>query len=90
MIDLFRSELLRARSRRVLPMMLVGGVLLIVVAMVIAGANSHKPTPAQIASADASFHKAFADCMQGQFLGPGAQLPPGYTSLAQFCAEPLR
>ena len=44
MIDLFRSEFLRARSRRILPMMLVGGVLLIVVAMVIAGANSHKPT----------------------------------------------
>jgi ABC-2 type transport system permease protein len=86
-IDLFRSELLRARSRRVLPMMLVGGVLLIVVAMVIAGANSHKPTQSQIASADAAFKKAFADCMQGQFLGPGAQLPPGYTSLEQFCAD---
>ncbi|TMK59667.1 MAG: hypothetical protein E6G54_05675 [Actinobacteria bacterium] len=57
MIDLFRSELLRARSRRILPMMLVGGVLLIMVAMVIAGANSHKPTPAQIASADAAFKK---------------------------------
>jgi ABC-2 type transport system permease protein len=86
-IALFRSELLRARWRRVLPMMLVGGVLLIVVAMVIAGAHSHKPTAAQIASADASFHKAFGDCMQGQFLGPGAQLPPGYTSLEQFCAD---
>ncbi len=68
-------------------MMLVGGVLLIVVAMVIAGANSHKPTPAQIASAQAAFQKQFASCMQGQFLGPGAQLPPGYTSLAQFCAD---
>src|SRR6266571_4955645 len=68
-------------------MMLVGGVLLIVVAMVIAGANSHKPTQSQIASADAAFKKAFADCMQGQFLGPGAQLPPGYTSLDQFCAD---
>ena len=50
-------------------MMLVGGVLLIVVAMVIAGANSHKPTPAQIASAQAAFQKQFASCMQGQFLG---------------------
>jgi ABC-2 type transport system permease protein len=86
-IDLFRSELLRARSRRILPMMLVGGVLLIVVAMVIAGANSHKPTAAQIASADAAFQKQFAECMQGQVLGPGPQLPPGYTSLAQFCAD---
>ena len=87
MIDLFRSELLRARSRRVLPMMIVGGVLLIVVAMVIAGANSHKPTPAQIASADAAFKKQFAKCMQGQFLGPGEQLPPGYATLQEFCTE---
>ena len=87
MIDLFRSELLRARSRRVLPMMLVGGVLLIVVAMVIAGANSHKPTPAQIASADAAFKEQFAKCMQGQFLGPGEQLPPGYATLQEFCTE---
>ncbi|TMK36712.1 MAG: hypothetical protein E6G58_04095 [Actinobacteria bacterium] len=87
MIDLFRSELLRSRSRRILPMMLVGGVLLIVVAMVIAGANSHKPTPAQIASADAAFKKQFARCMQGQFLGPGEQPPPGYATLQEFCTE---
>jgi ABC-2 type transport system permease protein len=67
--------------------MLVGGVLLIVVAMVIAGANSHKPTQAEVDTAQALFQKQFASCMQGQFLGPGAQLPPGYTSLQQFCAE---
>jgi ABC-2 type transport system permease protein len=86
-IALFRSELLRARSRRVLPMMLVGGVLLIVVAMVIAGAHSHKPTPAQIASADAAFKEQFAKCMQGQFLAPGEQLPPGFATLQEFCTQ---
>jgi peptidoglycan/LPS O-acetylase OafA/YrhL len=73
-IDLFRSEFLRARSRRILPMMLVGGVLLIVVAMVIAGANSHKPTAAEIASAQAFSDKQFNQCMRGQY---GGQLPPG-------------
>ncbi len=84
MIDLFRSEFLRARSRRILPMMLVGGVLLIVVAMVIAGANSHKPTAAQIASAQAFSDKQFNQCMRGQY---GGQLPPGYNSLQEYCAD---
>jgi len=91
-IDLFRSELLRARSRRILPMMIVGGVLLIVVAMVIAGANSHRPTPAQVAAAEAASQKEFAMCMQGQFsgsepVGPGFQLPPGYATPEEFCRD---
>jgi ABC-type transport system involved in multi-copper enzyme maturation permease subunit len=64
-------------------MMLVGGVLLIVVAMVIAGANSHKPTQAQIAVAQADYQKQLASCMQGQY-GP---LPPGYATLQEFCAD---
>ena len=86
MIDLFRSEFLRARSRRILPMMVVGGVLLIVVAMVIAGANSHKPTAAQIAAAQAFSQKQFNQCMRGQYLGRGQQPPPGYGSLQEYCA----
>jgi ABC-type transport system involved in multi-copper enzyme maturation permease subunit len=83
-IDLFRSEFLRARSRRILPMMLVGGVLLIVVAMVIAGANSHKPTAAEIASAQAFSDKQFNQCMRGQY---GGQLPPGYDTLRELCTH---
>jgi len=83
-IDLFRSEFLRARSRRILPMMLVGGVLLIVVAMVIAGANSQKPTAAEIAAAQAFSRKQFNQCMRGQY---GGQLPPGYDTLQELCAD---
>jgi ABC-2 type transport system permease protein len=83
-IDLFRSEFLRARSRRILPMMLVGGVLLIVVAMVIAGANSQKPTAAQIAAAQAFSQKQFNQCMRGQY---GGQLPPGYDTLQELCTD---
>jgi ABC-2 type transport system permease protein len=86
-IDLFRSELLRARSRRILPMMLVGGLLLIVIAMVIAGANSDKPTQAQIASAQAFSQKQFDQCMRGQYVGPGQQLPAGYASQQEYCAD---
>ena len=87
MIDLFRSELLRARSRRLVPMMLVGGVLLIVVALVIAGANSHKPTPEQIAAAQANSQRLFAQCMNGKFLAPGEPVPGGFTSLEDFCRQ---
>jgi hypothetical protein len=68
-------------------MMLFGGVLLIVVALVIAGANSHPPTPQQIASANASAQKQFDRCMQGRFLAPGEALPPGFTSQEDFCRE---
>src|SRR6478672_4681721 len=71
-------------------MMLVGGVLLIVVAMVIAGANSHKPTAAQIAAAQAFSHKQFNQCMRGQYLEPGDQFPPGYGSLQEYCDDVTR
>jgi hypothetical protein len=84
LIDLFRSEFLRARSRRILPMMLIGGVLLIVVAMVIAGANSQKPTAAEMAAAQAFSQKQFNQCMRGQY---GGQLPPGYDTLQELCAD---
>ena len=87
MIDLFRSELLRARSRRLVPMMLVGGVLLIVVALVIAAANSHKPTPEQIAAESAFSQKQFARCMEGKFLAQGEPVPGGFDSLEDFCRQ---
>jgi ABC-2 type transport system permease protein len=86
-IDLFRSELLRARSRRLVPMMLVGGVLLIIVALVIAGANSHKPTPQQIAAAQAFSQKQFARCMNGNFLAQGEPVPGSFSSLEDFCRQ---
>jgi ABC-2 type transport system permease protein len=85
MIALIRSELLRARSRRVVAMLFVAGVILIVVAMVIAGANSHKPTAAQVAAAEAFSEKQFAQCMNGRYLGSSGELPPGSPSLEEFC-----
>ena len=66
-------------------MLFVGGVLLIVVAIVIAGANSHKPTAEQVAQARALSQKQFADCITGGYLGPGEQAPPPYTTLNEFC-----
>lgn len=87
MIALFRSELLRARSRRLVPMLLVAGVILIVIAVVIAGANSHKPTQAQIDAAEAFSQKQFARCMDGRFLGSDEQVPTGFSSLEDFCRQ---
>jgi ABC-type transport system involved in multi-copper enzyme maturation permease subunit len=66
-------------------MMLVGGILLIVVALVIAGANSHKPTPADIARAEAFSQKEFGLCMSGRYLGRHGQVPPPYTTLEEYC-----
>ena len=85
MIRLLRSETLRALSRRVVAMLLVAGVILIVVAMVIAAANSHKPSPDEVARAQASSQQQFARCMQGKFSGSQGQVPPGFGSLQEFC-----
>jgi ABC-2 type transport system permease protein len=84
-IRLFRSELLRARSRRVVAMLFVAGVILIVVAMVIAAANSHKPSPEDVTRAEAFSQKQFARCMQGKLFGRPGEVPPGFASLEEFC-----
>jgi ABC-2 type transport system permease protein len=83
-IRLLRSEMLRARSRRVVAMLFFAGVILILVAMVIAGANSHKPSPAEVAQAEGFAQRQFARCMQGKFVPPD-QLPSGFASLDEFC-----
>ena len=41
---LFRSEFLRARSRRLVPMVIVGGLLAVFVGLGIAAINSEPPT----------------------------------------------
>jgi ABC-2 type transport system permease protein len=89
-IDLFRSEVLRARSRRLVVMVIVGAILLISVAMVIAGWQSHRPTAEQIAASQSHFEKQFKVCMNGNYLGPGQPLPPGYDSLEQYCSEVIQ
>ena len=66
-------------------MLFVGGVLLIVVAIVIAGANSHRPTPAEIAQAREFSQRQYVKCTAGGYLGPGEQVPPPYTTLDEFC-----
>jgi len=65
-------------------MLFVAGVILIVVAMVIAAANSHKPSPDDVARAEAFSQQQFARCMQGRFLA-SKEPPPDFATLEEFC-----
>lgn len=82
---LFRSEFLRARSRRIVPMVLIAGLLAIVVGLGIAMINSEPPSQATLDQAQARFDQQFQKCMAGKYLGPGGQVPSGFDSLEAFC-----
>ena len=66
---LFRSEFLRARSRRLVPMVIVGGLVAIVVSLSIAAINSSPPAQADLDRAQARFEQQFQRCMTGKYLG---------------------
>jgi ABC-2 type transport system permease protein len=82
--NLFRSEFLRARSRRLVPMLIVGCILAIVVGVTIAAFQSTKPAAADVSRAQARYQKAHDQCMSGAYLG-GEPLPPGFISLEDYC-----
>jgi ABC-type transport system involved in multi-copper enzyme maturation permease subunit len=84
---LFRSEVLRARSRRLVPMVIVGGLLTVFVSLGIAAINSHPPSQADLDQAQARFEQQFQRCMAGKYLGPGQEVPAGFDSLEEFCRE---
>jgi ABC-2 type transport system permease protein len=86
-IPLLRSELLRARSRRLVPMVLVGCLVAIVVGLTIAAFNSTKPSATETDQAQAQYERSFARCMNGRYFGNGEQLPLGYDSLKDFCEK---
>jgi ABC-2 type transport system permease protein len=83
-IGLLRSELLRARSRRLVAMLIVGCVIAIAVGMTIAAFQSTKPTAEEVAHAEARYERAHDQCMSGDYLGD-QPVPPGFTSLQDFC-----
>ena len=82
---LFRSELLRARSRRLVPMVIIGGLLAIVISIGIAAFNSHAPSQGTLDQAQSNYEQQFQRCLSGKYLGRGGQLPPGYASLDEYC-----
>lgn len=90
MMRLFHSELLRARSRRLVWMVLAGSVLGVATGVTIAAVGSDRPSPAELAAAERSAERDKAACLSGAF-GPTEDQPPeGYASLEEFCDEAVQ
>jgi len=83
---LFRSELLRARSRRLVAMILIGGMIATVVAMGIAAFYSSPAPDTAIQAAQARYEKNLQSCLAGESTDPNG-FPPGYDSLQEYCEE---
>jgi len=84
---LLQSEFLRAASRRLVPMVLIGGLIGIVIGLGIAAAHADKPTEAEMAQGQITYEKNVARCEQR--ISP-EQMPPGYDGDAEaFCEKTL-
>jgi ABC-2 type transport system permease protein len=68
---LLRSEFLRARSRRLVPMLIVAGLLGILVGMGIAAITANPPTDPEVAEAQAAFDKQYQRCVSRGTLSDG-------------------
>ena len=86
---LLRSELLRARSRRMVSMVIVGGLIGLVVGLGIAAAYSHKPSAAQLASAEQQYEASYQRCLSGKDLGPNQAADAGATSIEDVCSSSI-
>jgi hypothetical protein len=85
---LFRSEFLRARSRRLVPMLIVAGLLGIIVAMGIAAITVDGPTDAEIASAQARYEKNLERCLRNDVAQQGGYLPSGrFVPVEELCQD---
>lgn len=82
---LLRSEFLRARSRRVVPMVIIGGLIGIVIGLGIAAAYAHKPSAAQVATAQAQYQATYQKCLSGKYLGPDQMVDVRYSSIEDVC-----
>jgi ABC-2 type transport system permease protein len=80
---LLQSEFLRAASRRLVPMVLIGGLIGIVVGLGIAAANAEKPSPTDVAQAQISYEKNVERCEQ-HFTGA---VPVGYDNVTDYCEQ---
>jgi ABC-2 type transport system permease protein len=84
---LLRSEFLRARSRRLVPMVIIGGLIAILVGLGIAAVYSSPPSDAKLAEAQQRADQDYDRCVKGRYLGPDGQVPAGYASLEEFCED---
>ena len=88
MIGLVRSEALRARSRRVVWVLLIAALLGALVGVVIAMANAERPTQASVQRGERDWKRAIAECEAGSYYAED-DLPPGIT-LEAYCRENIR
>lgn len=87
MIGLVVSELLRARSRRLVVVAFVAVAAVIVVVTTIATMKSVRPSPDQLAQ-DQQRYKADVKSCMSQAMGPsGPTSPPGYPDMETYCRQ---
>jgi len=79
---LLRSEFLRARSRRLVPMVIVAGLLGIVIGLGIAAFYAEKPSAAEVERAQAQSEQQKERCLNRV---DQSQLPEGESDVAAFC-----
>lgn len=86
---LFTSELLRARSRRLPWVLMIGATIGIVLGI---GIGTLRSTPPDAAAPPPprQYRLDLEACLSGEFLGPGDEVPPGFGSLEEFCNETVR
>jgi len=90
-IRLFRSELLRATSRRLVRFLLVVAIGGTLVGMVIATVNSDRATDADLRRAQRQFERDLEQCREGGFgVRPRDLEELGYPDLEAFCDDNVR
>jgi ABC-type multidrug transport system ATPase subunit len=82
-IRLVSAEFLRARSRRVIRLLVVGIIAGVVIGVGIGTWNSDR------GSAQAQYEAELASCLRGDF-GSADDLPPRYATIEEFCADQVR
>jgi len=82
---LLRSEFLRARSRRLVWMVLVGGVVASVVALGILAFHSSPPSQADLDATQQTQQQQLQRCLRGNTFGRDGSYPPEYDSLEEAC-----
>ena len=87
MIRLLASEFLRARSRRTPRLVLFGLAVAILLGVGIATAQSTPPSAGEIQRAEQMRDRELKSCLRGDW---GPEMPPGYSSLEEFCEDNVR
>jgi ABC-2 type transport system permease protein len=89
-IRLLESELLRARSRRMLWMIAVGFAVAILIGVGVATIRSHPPSTEELAAAQQQYDLMNERCLNGKMGADEANLPNRFDTLEEFCSDQVR